>query len=37
MDALGVRRADHYPRVSQHIEEIIALVQRLIDEGMPMP
>ena len=33
MDALGVRRADHYPRVSQHIEEIIALVQRLIDEG----
>lgn len=33
MDALGVQRADYYPRVSQHIEEIIALIQRLIDRG----
>ena len=33
MDALGVQRADYYPKVSEHIEEIIALVQRLIDKG----
>jgi len=33
MDALGVERADVYPRVSQHIPEIIAMVQELIDNG----
>jgi cysteinyl-tRNA synthetase len=33
MDALGVRRADIYPRVSEHIPDIIAMVQTLIDKG----
>ncbi|HEC78422.1 MAG TPA: cysteine--tRNA ligase, partial [candidate division WOR-3 bacterium] len=30
---LNIKRADFYPRASQHIEEIIGLVQRLIDKG----
>ncbi len=33
MDALGVERADVYPRVSQHIPEIIALVEELVAKG----
>lgn len=33
MDALGVRRADHYPKVSEHIAEIIGLIQQLVDNG----
>jgi cysteinyl-tRNA synthetase len=32
-DQLGVRRADVHPRVSQHMPEIIELVQRLINSG----
>ncbi|KPJ73135.1 hypothetical protein AMJ52_04275 [candidate division TA06 bacterium DG_78] len=32
-DELNITRADVYPRASQHIEEIISLVQRLIDKG----
>jgi cysteinyl-tRNA synthetase len=32
-DRLNIKRADVYPRASQHIEEIINLVQRLIDKG----
>ena len=32
-DALGVRRADVHPKVSQHIQEIIDFVQTLIDKG----
>lgn len=32
-DTLNIKRADFYPRASQHIEEIIGLVQRLIDKG----
>lgn len=31
MDALGVSRADVYPKVSEHIPEIIALIRQLID------
>ena len=34
MDALGVRRAHTYPKVSEHIAEIIALVQKLIVKGV---
>ncbi len=34
MDALGVRRAHFYPKVSEHIPEIIALVERLLKKGM---
>ena len=37
MDALGVRRADVYPRVSEHIPEIIAMVQTLVDKGYAYP
>ena len=30
MDALGVLRADQYPKVSEHIDDIIKLVDRLV-------
>ena len=30
---LGAEEADHYPRATEHIDEIIALVQKLVDEG----
>ena len=33
MDALNVRRADLYPRVSETIPDIIAMVQGLVDNG----
>ena len=33
MDVLGVQRADIYPRVSTHIDDIIAMIQTLIDKG----
>ena len=33
MDKLNVRRAHVYPRVSEHMEEIIQTVQTLIDNG----
>ncbi len=33
MDALGVLRADIEPRATQHIPEIIALIERLIEKG----
>ena len=33
MDALGVRRAEKYPRVSETMADIIAMVQKLIDKG----
>ena len=33
-DALGIRRADVHPRVSETIPDIIAMVQKLIDNGM---
>ena len=32
-DALNIIRADNYPLVSQHIPEIIALIQNLVDNG----
>ena len=32
-DALGVRRADVHPKVSEHIEEIIDFVSSLIEKG----
>lgn len=32
MDALGVARADTYPKVSEHIPDIIALIRQLIDK-----
>ncbi len=33
MDALGVERADVYPRVSEHIEDIVDLVAVLVEKG----
>ena len=33
MDALGVERADIEPRATEHIPEIIALIERLIEKG----
>src|SRR5439155_727701 len=33
MRALNVLPATHYPKVTQHIPDIVALVQRLIDRG----
>ena len=33
MDALNVRRADRYPRVSETMSDIIEMVQELIDKG----
>ena len=33
MDELNVKRADVYPRVSETIPEIIAMVQKLVDKG----
>jgi cysteinyl-tRNA synthetase len=33
LDALGIQRADIYPRVSQHIPDIIQLVVKLIKKG----
>ncbi len=32
-DALGIRRATHYPRATEHIENIIFLVMTLIEKG----
>lgn len=33
MDALGVERADIYPKVSEHIPEIIAMIETLVERG----
>ena len=33
IDALGVRRADKYPRVSDHMDDIIHMVKTLIEKG----
>lgn len=37
MDALNVERADFEPRVTEHIEDIIHIVERLIDRGCAYP
>ncbi len=33
MAALGLLEADFYPRVTEHIEDIIRLIRRLVDKG----
>ena len=33
MDALNVRRADFYPRVSETMDDIIKMIQTLVDKG----
>jgi cysteinyl-tRNA synthetase len=33
VDALGIRRAHHYPRATQHIAGMIAIIERLVASG----
>ena len=33
MDALNIRRADLYPKVSENMESIVKMVQKLVDKG----
>jgi len=33
LDALHVERAEHYPRATEHLPEMIALVERLLERG----
>lgn len=33
IDAVGIRRADHYPKASEHIPQMIELIETLIDRG----
>jgi cysteinyl-tRNA synthetase len=33
MDALNVKRADIYPRATQHIKDVIAFIERLLEKG----
>ncbi|MFQ5405938.1 MAG: cysteine--tRNA ligase, partial [Candidatus Micrarchaeia archaeon] len=33
-DALGIMRADKYPKVTEHVEDIVALAQKLVDIGI---
>ncbi len=34
LDALGIERADIHPKATEHVSEIIDLIQKLIDKGM---
>ena len=36
-DRLGIRRADHYPRATEHIDDIIAFIRVLVDKGLAYP
>ncbi len=33
VEPLNVKRASHYPKVTEHIKEIVELIQRIIDNG----
>jgi cysteinyl-tRNA synthetase len=33
-DALGIKRSTFYPRATQHIQEIISLIEKLFEKGM---
>jgi len=33
LDALGIRRAQHYPRATQHIPQMIAIIETLLETG----
>ncbi|SEJ38186.1 cysteinyl-tRNA synthetase [Propionispira arboris] len=37
MDKLNVQRADVYPKVSEHIPDILAMIQTLVDKGYAYP
>jgi len=34
IDALGIERAEHYPEATKHVEEMVALVKKLIANGL---
>jgi cysteinyl-tRNA synthetase len=34
LDTLGIERAEHYPRASEHIPEMIDIARRLVDNGL---
>lgn len=34
LDALGIERADVHPKATEHVGEIISLIQKLLDSGM---
>ena len=33
LDKLGIERAEHYPAATDHIDEVIALIERLFEKG----
>ncbi len=33
LDTLHIQRAEHYPRATEHVQEMIALVERLLERG----
>lgn len=33
IDAIGIRRADAYPKASDHVPQMVALIQKLIENG----
>ncbi|MDB5101837.1 MAG: cysteinyl-tRNA synthetase [Cyanobacteria bacterium RYN_339] len=37
MDGLGLRRATHYPRATDHVEHMVAHIQGLVDKGLAYP
>ena len=34
LDFLGIKRAQHYPRVSEHLEEMLELTRKLLQKGV---
>jgi len=34
VDALGIRRADHYPRATEYIDAMVEVIQRLTERGV---
>jgi len=34
LDTLNIQRADHYPKATEHIKEMISLIKRLMENGL---
>jgi cysteinyl-tRNA synthetase len=34
LDTLGIERAEHYPAATDHVPEMVAIIQKLIDNGL---
>ena len=34
LDTLGIERAEHYPAATDHVEEMVAIIKKLIDNGL---